>query len=68
MSTVSSAILSFSSDYKRALFQDEEFCVLFLQLLAALHGPLEGDLVGVFQIAPHGDAVGQAGDLYPQGL
>lgn len=36
MSTVSSAILSFSSDYKRALFQDEEFCVLFLQLTKSL--------------------------------
>lgn len=36
MSTVSSSILSFSSDYKRALFQDEEFCVLFLQLTKSL--------------------------------
>lgn len=36
MATVSSAILSFSSDSKCALFQDEEFCVLFLQLTKSL--------------------------------
>ena len=37
-------------------------------LPAALQGPHEGGVVGVLQVAAHGDAVGQAGDPHLEGL
>ena len=40
----------------------------FLDLSPAFQGAEEGHLIGIFQLASHGDSVGQAGDLHLQGL